>query len=218
MFASDVNSPLKLPVQKEGSQSSGANGRKPSVSHGSAYGMSSPSTASRPGTRRRETAESSAFPSGGVTSPTGTGRFFRDDQSSWFGRRSTDTRESPAYDESEEDPGAPSSARPAGFGGLMRAGTSGAGGFGTASSMWGASSATPTTTAMGNFGSFAMPATTIGDKRFGGTRGESRLAHLLPKDSSEAMASRGSEAYGADAKKSIFLAPASANRHRPIRR
>ena len=190
IFSSDVNSPLKQAQPKEGAQVGGTvNGRKASVSHGSNYGLSSPSTASRPGTRRRETAESSAFPSAGLTSPTGAGRF-RDD---WFPRKTADTKE-PSFDDRGDD--AAAQARPGMFGSLGRSNT---GGLAGASTLWGAtgSTSTPTTnSAVGSFGSFAMPPT-IGDKRFASGRGESRLAHLLPKDSSESM-SRAAEASGTD--------------------
>ncbi len=57
-------------------------------------------------------------------------------------------------------------------------------------SLWGGAAATPTTSsAMGSFGSFAIAPPAIGDKRFGSSR-ESRLAHLIPKDSSENMAAK----------------------------
>ncbi|KAL8347594.1 hypothetical protein RB598_001099 [Gaeumannomyces tritici] len=188
LFNSDVNSTIKPPQQnKDGPhQGGGLNGRKASVSHGSAFVTSSPSTASRPGTRRRETGDASPFPVDGLVSPTGN-RFARGDSSSWFGRRSLeekeDTFEEPAEDLSAINREAPPS-RSTGFGALSRsntAGTTGSGASGFAN-LWGAPSAPAAgPSAMGSFGNFSMTASAIGDKRFTGAR-ESRLAHLIPKD------------------------------------
>jgi len=192
IFSSDVNSPLKQPQSKEAAPAGGAvNGRKASMSHGSNYGLSSPSTASRPGTRRRETGESSAFPSAGLASPTGAGRL-RDD---WFPRKSLEARDAPFEDDGDD---LPAQARPGAFGTLGRSNTAGGGGLGGASP-WGPTGAAGVQgpgSALGSFGSFAMPPT-IGDKRFASGRGESRLAHLIPKDSSESI-SKLSEPSGGD--------------------
>jgi PERQ amino acid-rich with GYF domain-containing protein len=74
------------------------------------------------------------------------------------------------------------------------------------SSPWSATTAAATMSPMGNFGSFALPGSsgqpaTPSEKRpgLGGLRGESRLAHLMPKDSSEDMskANEGSKAQEA---------------------
>lgn len=188
LFASDVNSPVKPPLQnKDGPHPGGGpNGRKPSVSHGSNF-VTTPSTASRPGTRRQPT-DNSPFPADGLVSPTGNGRFARAD-SSWFGRRNQEDKDE-TYEEPAEDTTGnnrePSSARAVGLGGLSRT-TSGAapGGnsFAAASALWGSPAAPVTGPApMGSFGNFSMPGTTaVGDKRYASTGG-SRLAHLIPKD------------------------------------
>ncbi len=186
----DVNSTLKLPQQqnKEGNhQGVGAqNGRKASISHGSAsnYGMSSPSSASRPGTRRRETTDTNPFPGGALASPTA-GRFSREDQSPWFARKGADTKE--PTEEPEEEPAGPREQAPTkGLPPtLSRSNTAGTSGFGSTSALWGSSSSTTNTSsasALGAFGSFALPTPSGPDKRFGAGRGESRLAHLIPKD------------------------------------
>ncbi|KAK3937016.1 hypothetical protein QBC46DRAFT_19818 [Diplogelasinospora grovesii] len=185
MFASDVNSTLKLPQQsKDGSHQGGGgqNGRKASISLGSAsnnYPVSSPSTASRPGTRRRETTDTNPFPSAGLASPTGSGRFARDDP--WLARRSNDVKEPISDEPDDEDADSRETpARNQPFGTLSRSNTTGPSGFGAASSLWGPSSSS-TAAGVGAFGSFALPTSTIGDKRFGPGRGESRLAHLIPE-------------------------------------
>lgn len=189
LFNSDVNSTIKPPQQnKDGShQGGGLNGRKASISHGSAFVTSSPSTASRPGTRRRETGDASPFPVDGLVSPTGN-RFARGDSSLWFGRRSLeekeDTFEEPAEDLSATNREVPPT-RSTGFGALSRSNTAGTAGSGTSgfATLWGAPSAPAAgLSAMGSFGNFSMTSSAIGDKRFAGTR-ESRLAHLIPKDS-----------------------------------
>ncbi|KAK3354010.1 gyf domain-containing protein [Lasiosphaeria hispida] len=187
MFATDVNSTLKLPQQNKegGNQNSGQNGRKTSVSVGSTaanYPMSSPSTASRPGTRRRETTDTNPFPNSGLASPSA-GRFSRDEP--WFPRRSTELRE-PITDEPEEDinPREPPP-RSATFG-VPRSNTGGAATFAAAPSLWGASASAASAGGVGAFGSFALNTAAIGDKRFatgiGAGTGGSRLAHLIPKD------------------------------------
>ncbi|KAK0732224.1 hypothetical protein B0H67DRAFT_566926 [Lasiosphaeris hirsuta] len=186
MFATDVNSTLKLPQQNKegGNQAGGQNGRKTSVSVGSTaanYPMSSPSTASRPSTRRRETTDTNPFPNSGLASPSA-GRFSRDEP--WFPRRSTELRE-PITDEPEEDinPREPPP-RSATF--ASRSNTGGSAAFATAPSLWGSSANAASVGGVGAFGSFALNTAAIGDKRFGtgisaGTGG-SRLAHLIPKD------------------------------------
>jgi PERQ amino acid-rich with GYF domain-containing protein len=197
MFSTDVNSPLKPPTQKEGSHPTGApNGRKPSVSHGTglAHSVTSPTT-SRPSTRRRETNESAPFPPSGLISPTGTGRFSRED-SSWFGRKGTEGKETEVEEPEEEL--SISSREPVGgkasFPGNTRGNSSTANP--ASSGMWGPPSASAS--GLGSFGNFALPTSTIGDKRFGGTRGESRLAHLIPKDSSENIAAKSNESANPD--------------------
>ena len=196
LFATDVNSPLKLPQanNKDGTPAGavGQNGRKGSVSHGATagYGVSSPSTASRPGTRRRETTDTNPFPSSAVASPT-TSRF---ESTSWFSRKNTETTKAPvAYSESEEDnPAArePTSGTQPPFAGLNRSNTTGTAGFGASPSIWGSSTAAATP-GLGAFGNFALPTQATPDKRLGTTRGESRLAHLIPKDAADSPSKSG---------------------------
>ncbi|KAG7111173.1 Transcriptional activator protein DAL81 like [Verticillium longisporum] len=182
-FASDVNSPLKPPnqQQKEGAQQGGTNGRKTSVSHGSGgpgFGVASPTSASRPSTRRRETTDSNPFAAGGVSSPA-TARLNRDDSGFLFGRKGGEAKD---QDLSEEEGGAPPSRGTpqgrGGFGGLLRSNTAGAPIAGTnISSLWGQSNPPPPSSGMGNFGQFALPTpTALG----GSVRGGSRFANLIP--------------------------------------
>lgn len=198
LFATDVNSPLKLPQANKDSTPAGAggqNGRKASVSHGATagYGVSSPSTASRPGTRRRETTDTNPFPSGAVASPTAS----RFESTSWFNRKNTETKDPVSYEEAEEDASLSrdqaSKAHP--FAALNRSNTTGTSGFGAASSIWGNSSAA-TAPGLGAFGSFALPTQATPDKRLGNTRGESRLAHLIPKDTADALPAKSGESAG----------------------
>ncbi|KXX82209.1 GYF domain-containing protein mpd2 [Madurella mycetomatis] len=180
MFATDVNSTLKPPQQnKEGNHpgGSGVNGRKTSISIGNAanYPTSSPSTTSRPGTRRRETTDTNPFPNAAAASPTAS-RFARDEP--WLPRKSTELKE-PITDEPEEDAHAreaPSRNQPFA---MPRSNTTGASGFSSHPSLWGPGPSAATG-GIGAFGSFALPTPPIGDKRFGASG--SRLAHLIPKD------------------------------------
>jgi PERQ amino acid-rich with GYF domain-containing protein len=89
------------------------------------------------------------------------------------------------------------------FGGLMRSNTSGTTGVGP---LWPPTpaAATPGGSA-GGFGNFSFANSTnaaatsaIGDKRFGSSRGESRLAHLMPKESTENIGGKSNEASNAD--------------------
>ncbi|KAH6612829.1 hypothetical protein B0J18DRAFT_441205 [Chaetomium sp. MPI-SDFR-AT-0129] len=194
MFANDVNSTLKPPQQnKDGGHpgTGGVNGRKTSVSVGNPanFQTSSPSTASRPGTRRRETTDTNPFPTGAVASPT-SNRAARED--SWLPRRGTDLKEA-ISDEPEEDVGARDAAagRTQPFG-LPRSNTTGNAAFGGGQgSLWGPSAA-PASGGGGAFGNFAMPTPGLGDKRFGA--GSSRLAHLIPKDSADNAGQKPSDA------------------------
>ena len=218
LFVSDVNSPLKLPQQnKDGSHPGGAggqNGRKASVSHGSVsnYGMSSPSTASRPGTRRRETTDTNPFPaSAGLTSPTATSRFSRDEASSWFGRKNADAKE-PAFDEPAEENfnARDQSSRGPPFGSLSRNNTAGTSGFAASSTIWGNTGTANTGTSssgVGNFGNFSLAAqAAAGNKQFG-SGGGSRLAHLMPKDGPEGVPSKANEGANPDLNRSWRARP-----------
>ncbi|KAI2633524.1 hypothetical protein GGS26DRAFT_50118 [Hypomontagnella submonticulosa] len=202
LFSSDVNSAIKPPVQnKEGNHPGGGiNGRKTSLSQASSnnFGLASPSTASRPGTRRRETTDTNPYSSGGgLTSPTSATRPPRDDASSWFGRKNTDSKDA-TFEEPEEDSSARDAPpKPLSFGGLVRNNTTpGGSGFGGASP-W-QTSTTTALPAMGGFGNFAHPASTIGEKRPGNPRGESRLAHLIPKESSDNIGAKVNEGGASD--------------------
>ncbi|KAK3502133.1 hypothetical protein B0T13DRAFT_459884 [Neurospora crassa] len=183
MFATDVNSTLKPPQQqnKEGVQGIQNGGRKTSISaNTSNFSTASPATASRPATRRRETVDTNPFPSSAVASPTTAGRFPRDDP--WLPRRNTDLRDSIADEPAEET--LPTRSQPFG---LTRSNTAGSSAFGSSASLWGPAATTPGA-GIGAFGSFALNTTSaIGEKRFGGTGG-SRLAHLIPKDSNDNVA------------------------------
>ncbi|KAH6683543.1 GYF domain-containing protein [Plectosphaerella plurivora] len=187
-FASDVNSPLKPPNQKEVGQPGGTNGRKPSVSHGSGpgFGLASPTSASRPGTRRRETTDASPFGGGnGLASPAGTGRFHRDDGGFILGRKGTEPKDT---DLSEEEGGGASTGQGRGaFGGLMRSNTAGSTGIQvpSISSLWGQGGQPQPVSAgagIGSFGQFALPTPT---GISGTARGGSRFANLIPKDAAE---------------------------------
>ncbi|KAI8626517.1 hypothetical protein F5Y19DRAFT_466331 [Xylariaceae sp. FL1651] len=192
---SDVNSTMKPPAQnKDGAHPGGLNGRKASLSHGSSnnYGLSSPST-SRPGTRRRETTDTNPFPSSSdLASPVTSSRPSRENPSYWFDRKNTDVKDSMFEEPEEESEANDVGTKPVSIAGISRsntaAGTSAFGG----PSPWQASSS-GAISGLGSFGNFALPGSSIGDKRPGNPRGESRLAHLLPRDSSDSMATKPSE-------------------------
>lgn len=174
LFSNDVNSPLKQPQQqnqqtREGGQGPTLNGRKQSLSQG----LSSPSSVPRPGARRRETTDTNPF-SGGITSPTSAGpRAY--DTSSWFGRRNLETKEPEALEEDKQPSAAQdSSAKPAVFPGLNRSATASAAGF-PASSVWSAATTTPTASAFGGFGNFALSSPGVTDKGFGSSTTGSRF-------------------------------------------
>jgi PERQ amino acid-rich with GYF domain-containing protein len=202
IFASDVNSPLKPPPQNiskdQNTPGSASNGRKSSVSHGQGgstnFSLTSP-TSTRPGTRRRETSDS--LPYGGLVSPSATSRFNRDEMSQYFGRKANESDDRP--DEVLPTSGMSKMSSP--FGGLVRGNTV-ANSFSSASSSpWGSTPQNSGLSPMGNFGSFALPGAsgptnTATEKRPGlaNMRGESRLAHLMPKASSEDLASKAGDA------------------------
>ncbi|KAI1103843.1 hypothetical protein F4804DRAFT_309016 [Jackrogersella minutella] len=204
LFASDVNSSIKPPAQnKDGNHSGGgANGRKTSLSHGSSnnFGLVSPSASSRPGTRRRETTDTNPYSGGGsLTSPTSATRPPRDDASYWFNRKNTEPKDS-TFEEPEDDTGArDASAKSLPFGGLMHSNTTPSGsGFGSASAWQTSTSAATTLPGIGSFGNFALPGSGIGEKRTGNPRGESRLAHLIPKESSDSITTKSHESAATD--------------------
>ncbi|CAK7275385.1 kinesin-like protein [Sporothrix epigloea] len=207
----DVNSTLKPPQPKDGIQASGVgsgsagntvstvNGRKSSISQGTGNGAignntNAPSSvsSSRPATRRRETSDANAFPTSGLASPL-SNRIPRED-SSWFGSwKTADTKDmqqqAPQTEEPEEDQTSAAPMRPPTIATIGRSNTAGSI-LGGPNSLWGAASGTAPGPAAGSFGSFALP-TTTNDKLLGSVRGESRLAHLLPKqDGADAVGSR----------------------------
>lgn len=183
-FSTEINSPLKPPTQNKEGHQGGVNGRKASTSQaaGNAFGVSSPSSATRPGTRRRETLESNPFSNSALASPTAN-RFSRDDPSFWFPRKNNELREAEP-DESDTEPTAREAPGKLPFGNLIRSNTAGSTGMGMGS-IWPPSNQTTPGAGAGGFGNFAMPAASAVDKRVGGGAGGSRLAHLIPKDSSE---------------------------------
>ncbi|XP_044717458.1 GYF domain-containing protein [Hirsutella rhossiliensis] len=127
-FLTEINSPLKPPAQNKEGHQANLNGRKSSVSHGSGntFGVNSPSSATRPGTRRRETMESNPFGGGGLVSPTAAGRFSREDSSAWLPRKSSELRESEP-DDPDADQGSREALGKLSTGGLARANTAGGG-------------------------------------------------------------------------------------------
>ncbi|KAH7163530.1 hypothetical protein B0J13DRAFT_38476 [Dactylonectria estremocensis] len=185
-FSTEINSPLKPPSQNKEAHQGNSNGRKASLSQGTpgAFGVSSPSSATRPGTRRRETLDSNPFSGSAMASPTTTGRFSRDDPSYWFPRKNTDLKETEPDDSDTEQALRDTAGKLPPFGNLVRSNTGGIGSMG--SPMWPPSAQNPPTPSAGGFGHFALPsASAVGDKRVGGPAGGSRLAHLIPKEGSE---------------------------------
>lgn len=190
-FMTEINSPLKPPAQNKDGHQGSLNGRKSSVSHGSANNFGANASATRSGTRRRETLESNPFGSG-LVSPTPS-RFSREDASAWAPRKSNELRES-----EPDDPDADQSFRDASGklppSGLTRVNTSDGGV--SMSAIWPPSG--QTTPGTGSFGNFSLPSSsTVGDKRVGGSgTGGSRLAHLMPKESHDSSAARYGDNHG----------------------
>lgn len=176
-------------MQNKEAHQPGLNGRKASLSQGSgnAYGVNSPSSATRPGTRRRETTDSNPFSPGGLASPSA-GRFNRDESSPWFSRKGGEPRDAEA-DGNEGEQAAREAPTRAPYGNLTRSVTAGSSG----SSMWPASGG-QTTPGAGGFGNFAIGGgSVIGDKRVGSTAASSRLAHLMPKEGADASSPKASD-------------------------
>ena len=146
-----------------------------------AFGLNSPSSATRPGARRRETADSTS-----LNSPTAAGRPGREDTSLWFSRKG-DLKEDTAAEDLEADQSSKEGNSKLPFGGLMRSNTGGNAGMG---SIWSASNpSTPGAGAgAGAFGHFALGGgPSGGDKKQPPPVGAvgSRLAHLIPKENAE---------------------------------
>jgi PERQ amino acid-rich with GYF domain-containing protein len=206
LFTGDVNSPMKPPPQNTNkdpnNQGSGANGKK-----NAAQGQLNSPSANRPGPRRRETSDSVPFSNNSISSPSGTGRFPRDEggfaSSPFFNRKANDFKDNSfpvGEDRGDDGTGrdVPKTSSP--FAGLMRSNTGGTTLGNTATSPWGSGPPSVGLPTMGAFGSFALPTPsaqpgTPGEKRpnFGNMRGESRLAHLMPKESSEDIVSKAAE-------------------------
>jgi PERQ amino acid-rich with GYF domain-containing protein len=168
---------MKPPPQnsnKDPNAQGGVNGRKTSISHGQGsapFGLSSPASSSRPSTRRQQTSDSIS----GLASP-GASRFSRDEPSPFFTRKFNESKD--GQDDRAEDT---KSSLP--FGGLMRSNTAGSALGNGPASPWGRDGT------MGTFGSFALGGSSANpiptDKRPGLPTRESRLASLMPKESSE---------------------------------
>ncbi|KAI1173254.1 hypothetical protein F4777DRAFT_558611 [Nemania sp. FL0916] len=200
---SDVNSTMKPPAQnKEGPHPGGGmNGRKTSLSQGttSAFGVSVPPSTSRPGTRRRETTDTNPFSGGGgLNSPVAATRPSRDNGSLWLDRKNTDGKDT-LFGEPEVDTGVRDAATKMMSGpGVSRTNTATSmAAFGAPSSPWQTTSSGGLP-GIGSFGNFALPGSTIGEKRPGNPRGESRLAHLMPRDVSDNTANTSSDAAATD--------------------
>ncbi|PNY26415.1 GYF domain protein [Tolypocladium capitatum] len=185
-FSAEINSPLKPPTQTKDGHPGNINGRKASISHasGNAYGVNSPSSVTRPATRRRETLESNPFGGAGLASPIATGRFSREDSSSWLPRKSSELNP----DDGDDDQNSREAPGKLPIGNLMRPNISSSANM---SAIWPPSN--PTTPGIGGFGNFSIAASSVvGDKRVGGGAGAggSRLAHLMPKDQHDNAASK----------------------------
>lgn len=194
LFSSSVNSPIKL---AQGSKDAGGAApigtRKTSLSSYTTGG-----TASRPGTRRRDTSDS--FTANGPMSPAGDKTFFRGESNTATPppallRRRTDFKDdepSPGpkdvSDKSEEDPQAP-------FGSLRRVGTGplSAGLNPPVTSPWAQGPNSSAFGSMGSFGSFNVGASNPVQEKaeqrpgFGSGRGSSRFKDMMAKSSIEDM-------------------------------
>ena len=205
-FTSSVNSPLKPPTQntnKDSAVINGVPGRRTSVSQAQSasnnYTGGSPS--SRPGTRRRESSDvlQSSNP---LASPSGNGRFFRDEPNvstppPSLLRRRTDLKEGgfgPSLEEKETDSSKPNSLSDSTipFGNLKRtfSGPVSADPNGP-SSPWSATPQSAGFSPMGAFGNFALDsasgqsATAEKKPGFSSLRGESRFKNLMSTEKSE---------------------------------
>ncbi|MCJ1378658.1 hypothetical protein MMC17_001757 [Xylographa soralifera] len=215
LFSISVNSPLKPPPQnanKEGTPTTGVNGRKSSISSAQNSGLlqSGMQPTSRPGPRRRETSDSLPF-SNPLASPTTTNRLSKEEQQlstpppslvrrrtdfkdNVFGSNSGDrTKASDRFDSALDTSSS--------FGSFKRTATGPlSAGLTGPSSPWSAlpqSAGFPSTGAFGSFslgGSSVQPATP-GEKRpgLGSLRGESRFKGLMTQDNLEDASARSKE-------------------------
>ncbi|KAI0188615.1 gyf domain-containing protein [Xylaria flabelliformis] len=185
----EVGVAILLTQNKEGTHPGGGiNGRKTSLSQATPL----PSSTSRPGTRRRETTDTNPFSGGGGLNSPVSNRPSRDNGSLWLDRKSTDAKDS-VFEEPEDLAGRDAASKPTSLAGLSRTNTT------TSTTPFGAPSPWQTSSAgglpgIGSFGNFALPGSTIGERRPGNTRGESRLAHLIPRETSDNKLNDGSVA------------------------
>jgi PERQ amino acid-rich with GYF domain-containing protein len=208
LFSSSVNSPIKPPQNPSKDTTGNATlGRKISTSisqnNTGSLNIASPVTG-RPGPRRRETSDS--YSANNPLSPTGGGRFFRDEPCAApppasLLRRKTDFKEGnndPQNEQKEKDPtskdGREETSSP--FGSLKRRTTGPlSAGLNVPSSPWAVAPPSAGFGSMGTFGSFALgqssAASDFPEQRsgFGSMRGESRFKGLLSKGSSEDLSS-----------------------------
>ena len=204
LFTSSVNAPVKtVPNSKDGGGAGPTSARKASLS---GYSTTS-GTASRPGTRRRDTSDS--FVANGPLSPTESKTFFRNEPSAATPppallRRRIDFKDdepSPDQRDGIKDEQQESQAP---FGSLRRVGTAptNAGMSATSPSPWSAGPNTSGFGSMGSFGSFNVAPTSQNpesvEKRpgFGSARGSSRFKDLLAKTSSEDVSGMGRDKGG----------------------
>ncbi|KAL8822529.1 MAG: hypothetical protein Q9191_006737, partial [Dirinaria sp. TL-2023a] len=201
-FQTSVNSPLKPPTQtstKDGTPGSNAPGRRTSLSQTQRLSYSENSPSSRPGNRRRDSAD---LLQGSLTSPIGSNRFSREEPNvssppPSLLRRRTDLRDNALGatqedHESESKPAAPQDAHSP-FGALKRTATGPANaGLNGPSSPWSNGPQSAGFTPMGAFGNFSLGGQsgqplTPNDKKtsFGSLRGESRFKGLMNTESSE---------------------------------
>jgi len=207
-FQTSVNSPLKPLTQnnnKDGAAPNGAPGRRTSLSQAQSGAHASNPPSSRPGNRRRDSAD---LLQGALSSPVGNNRFARDESNiasppSSLLRRRTDLRDSTfgATLEDRENEGnkaatALESSSP--FGALKRNATGPvSSGLNGPSSPWSNAPQSAGFAPMGAFGNFSLGGQTNqpltpNDKKtsFGSLRGESRFRGLMNSDAAEESKSR----------------------------
>ncbi len=204
LFSSSVNSPIKPPQNASKDNTGNVNlGRKTSTSVSQnqvgSFNTASPGTG-RPGARRRDTSDS--YNGNNPLSPTGGGRFFRDEPSAATPpasllRRKTDFKEGTDDVKSEQKEKGPAprdgreeSSSP--FGSLKRSTTGPlSAGLNVPSSPWAVGPPSAGFGPMGTFGSFALGPSSASNEvpeqwsGFGSMRGESRFKGLLSKTSTE---------------------------------
>lgn len=207
-FQTSVNSPLKPLTQnnnKDGAATNGAPGRRTSLSQAQsgAHAVNPPS--SRPGNRRRDSAD---LLQGVLNSPVGNNRFSRDESHvasppSSLLRRRTDLRDStfgatPGDRDNEGNKAATAHESSSPFGALKRTATGPASsGLNGPSSPWSNAPQSAGFAPMGAFGNFSLGGQTNqpltpNDKKtsFGSLRGESRFRGLMNPDNTEESKSR----------------------------